>query len=209
MNLATTARRWLPLAALGVCALSLSACGSSTPTASSSSTSNTPSSSSSSSPPSASGKSYRLGCTIPTFNHPFFVAMKKGLDEEAASAGATINVVDGKNDAQAQLTAIDSFVVQKVDAIVLCPTETETLGPGVEKANGANIPVITVNRIVDKGKVVTYVGADDVEGGRLQGKALMEALPKGGKILLMQGILGSSPQRDRERSEERRVGKEC
>jgi ribose transport system substrate-binding protein len=145
-----------------------------------------------------SGKSYKIGCTIPTFNHPFFVAMKEGLEQEAKAAGSTINVVDGNNDAQRQLSAIDDFIVQKVDAIILCPTETETLGPGVKKANQAGIPVITVNRTVAEGDVVTYVGADDTEGGRLQGKALMELLPKGANIVLLQGVLGSSPQRNRE-----------
>jgi ribose transport system substrate-binding protein len=139
-----------------------------------------------------------LGCTIPTFSHPFFVAMKKGLDEEAATQGATINVVDGKDSAQEQLTAIDNFAVQKVSAIILCPTETETLVPGVEKANAEKIPVVTVNRTVSGGTAVTYVGADDKEGGRLQGQALMKALPSGGKIVLLQGVIGSSPQRDRE-----------
>lgn len=146
----------------------------------------------------AKSASFTLGCTIPTLNHPFFVAMKKGLDEQANDEHAILKFVDGKNDAQAQLTAIDGWVVEKVHGIVLCPTETETLGPGVLKANGANIPVIIVNRTVAEGKVVTYVGADDREGGRMQGEALMKALPKGGKIVLLQGILGSSPQRDRE-----------
>jgi ribose transport system substrate-binding protein len=124
--------------------------------------------------------------------------MKKGLDEEAKANGAEINVVDGKDDPQAQITAVDNFVVQGVDAIILCPTETETLVPAVTKANGANIPVVTVNRTVAGGSVVTYVGADDTEGGRMQGKALMEAKPAGAKIVLLQGILGSSPQRNRE-----------
>jgi ABC-type sugar transport system substrate-binding protein len=47
-------------------------------------------------PAPATGGTKRLGATIPTFNHPFFVAMKKGLDEEAKAQGAEINVVDGK-----------------------------------------------------------------------------------------------------------------
>jgi ribose transport system substrate-binding protein len=124
--------------------------------------------------------------------------MKKGLDEEAAAQGATINVVDGKDSSQEQLTAMNNFAVQEVNAVILCPTETDTLVPGVEKANRAKIPIITVNRRVDGGEVVTYVGADDKEGGRQQGQALMKALPDGGSTILLQGILGSSPQRDRE-----------
>jgi ribose transport system substrate-binding protein len=193
MNKQTRSRRWLLTSAMAGCALTLSACGggSSTPADNTS----TPSGST---PAPASGTSYAIGSTIPTFNHPFFVAMRKGLEEEAKAQGATINVVDGKNDPQAQLSAIDTFAVKKVNALILCPTETKTLVPGVEKANQAKIPVITVNRVVDGGEVVTYVGADDKEGGKLQGEAVIEALPKGGKIVLLQGIIGSSPQRDRE-----------
>lgn len=195
MNKQTRSRRWLLTAAMAGGVLTLSACGggSSTPSDSSSSSSaNTPSSTS------GSATSYTLGATIPTFNHPFFVAMRKGLEEEAKAQGATINVTDGKNDAQTQLSAIDTFAVQKVNALILCPTETKTLVPGVEKANQAKIPVVTVNRVVDGGEVVAYVGADDKDGGKLQGQAVIEALPKGGKIVLLQGIIGSSPQRDRE-----------
>jgi ABC-type sugar transport system substrate-binding protein len=144
------------------------------------------------------GKAYKLACTIPTFGHPFFVAMKKGLEEEAAVAGCSINVVDGKDSSQEQLTALNNFAVEKVDALILCPTETDTLVPGVEKMNSEQIPVITVNRRVDGGEVVTYVGADDKDGGKQQGQALMAARPDGARVVLLQGVLGSSPQRDRE-----------
>lgn len=144
------------------------------------------------------GKKFNLGCTIPTFGHPFFVAMKKGLEEEAKAQGAEINVVDGKDSSQEQISAINNFAVQQVDALILCPTETDTLVPGVEKMNKAKIPVITVNRRVDSGEVVTYVGADDRDGGKQQGQAVIDAMPKGAKIVLLQGVLGSSPQRDRE-----------
>jgi ribose transport system substrate-binding protein len=187
----------LTAALLGCAALTLSACGGTTPPPPIAQGTDT-AGEGTQVQPAGTGKSYNLGCTIPTLGHPFFVAMKKGLEEEAKAQGATLNLVDGKDDSQTQLTAMDNFVVKKVDAIILCPTETETLPPGVKKANGANIPVITVNRTVAGSDVVTYVGADDTEGGRLQGKALIEALPNGGKIILLQGVLGSSPQRNRE-----------
>jgi ribose transport system substrate-binding protein len=139
-----------------------------------------------------------LGAVLPTFSHPFFVAMRRGLEEDAAANDATINVVDGKDDPNAQLSAIDTFAVKKVHGIILCPTESGALVPGVEKANREKIPVVTVNRTVDSGEVVTYVGADDVEGGRLQGQAVVDAMPQGARIVLIQGVIGSSPQRDRE-----------
>ncbi len=192
-------RRWLLTAAAAGCSVALSACGgNSTSNSAPGGSDEVPSSTPATTASGSSGSGQSLGCTIPTFSHPFFVAMKKGLEEEAKAAGATINVVDGQDSAQKQISAIDNFVVQKVDAVILCPTETETLPPGVQKANQAKIPVVTVNRTVGGGDVVTYVGADDTEGGRLQGKAIMEAFPKGAKIALLQGVLGSSPQRNRE-----------
>jgi ribose transport system substrate-binding protein len=190
-------RSWPAIAALVFCALGLSACSPSPPTPAVSS-GNTAAAPVSPGTPASAGKTFRLGCTIPTFGHPFFVAMKKGLDEQAAGDGAGISIVDGEDQTSKQVTAIDNFLVQKVDAIILCPTESKNLVNSVKKANGENVPVITVNRTVDSGKVVTYVGADDTEGGRLQGKALLQALPKGGSIILLQGVLGSSPQRNRE-----------
>jgi ribose transport system substrate-binding protein len=194
MNQQLTRRSLLATAALG-CVVSLSACGGGGATNSSEPVGPEGSPSA----PSATGKKYRLGSTIPTFSHPFFVAMKKGLDEEAAAAGSTINVVDGKDKSQEQLNAVNNFSVEQVDALILCPTETDTLVPGVEKMNRDKIPVITVNRRIDRGDVVTYVGADDVDGGRQQGEAVKKALPNGGKIILLQGVLGSSPQRDRQK----------
>jgi ribose transport system substrate-binding protein len=188
-----TFRRLALVGALAVGALTLAACNNGAGGGDAS-----PAVATANGPGGGAGAGKKLGSTIPTFNHPFFVAMKKGLEEEAQARGCTINVVDGKNDAQAQISAIDTFCVQKVDAIILCPTETETLPPGVEKANSAGIPVITVNRTVAGGNTVTYVGADDTEGGRMQGRALMDALPDGARIVLLQGIIGSSPQRNRE-----------
>jgi ribose transport system substrate-binding protein len=196
MQLTTKFHSTLLLLALVGASVSLSACGGEggSGSAAPSGGGNQPSTANPGDRPSG----YKIGCTIPTFNHPFFVAMKEGLEEQAKEAGSAINVVDGNNDANTQVSAIDDFIVQKVDAIILCPTETKSLIAAVEKAHKAGIPVITVNRLVDSPDVVTYVGADDKEGGKMQGQALMELLPKGANIVLLQGVIGSSPQRDRQ-----------
>ncbi len=70
--------------------------------------------------------------------------------------------------------------------------------PAVEAANRAGVPIIALNRRINGGNVLCYVGADDAEGGVLQGEALVEFLgPKGGKIVYLEGTEGSSPQRKR------------
>ncbi len=142
----------------------------------------------------------RLGAVLPMFSHPFFLAQRQGMEEEAAALGVRLDVRDGQDDDQKQIVQVEALLNQKVDVLLLCPRDENALVVAVESANRAGIPVVTVNRRVAGGEVVTYVGADDAEGGRAQAEALAQALgPKGGKIIYLQGTPGSSPQISRER----------
>jgi ABC-type sugar transport system substrate-binding protein len=95
---------------------------------------------------------------------------------------------------------VEALLESRPAAIILCPRDENALVPAVEAANRAGVPVVTMNRRVNGGTVVTYVGADDVEGGRIQGRALLEKLgPEGGAIIYLQGTPGSSPQISREK----------
>jgi ribose transport system substrate-binding protein len=129
------------------------------------------------------------------FSHPFFVAQQQGLKAEAATLDVAIDVRDGQDDDQKQIVQAGALLNGRCSVLILCPRDENALVPAVEAANRAGIPVVTLNRRVNGGKVVTYVGADDADGGRAQGKALARALgPRGGKIIYLQGTPGSSPQ---------------
>lgn len=141
-----------------------------------------------------------IGAVLPMFGHPFFVAQRDGLEAEGRKLGVEVDVRDGQDDDQKQIVQVQALVNLGVDAIVLCPRDENALAVAVEAANRAKIPVITLNRRVKGGRVVTYVGADDADGGRAQGEELIKALgPSGGKILYLQGTPGSSPQISRNR----------
>jgi len=140
----------------------------------------------------------RIGAVLPMFSHPFFVAQKQGLEENAKELGFEIDIRDGQDDDTKQINQVDALLQKGIDLLILCPRDSEALVPAVESANKANVPVITLNRAVNGGKIVSYVGADDTAGGTSQGEALVKALgSKGGKIIYLQGTQGSSPQRSR------------
>ena len=143
------------------------------------------------------GKSFRVGAVLPMFSHPFFVAQKQGLEAKAKELGIEIDVRDGQDDDLKQITQVEALLNRGIDLLILCPRDEDALIPAVEAANRAKVPVVALNRRVNGGQVVTYVGADDAQGGEAQGKALVAALPKGGKIIYLQGTQGSSPQRKR------------
>ena len=147
----------------------------------------------------APGQPFRIGAVLPMFSHPFFVAQKAGLEARAKELGVTIDVRDGQDDDLKQTTQVEALLNRGIDLLILCPRDEDALIPAVEAANRAGVPVVTLNRRVNGGKVVAYVGADDAEGGQAQGRALVAALgSRGGKFIYLQGTQGSSPQRKRE-----------
>ena len=139
-----------------------------------------------------------IGVVLPTFNHPFFLAQKRGLEEEAKELGVAIDVRDGQDDDVKQIGQVETLINLGCQALILCPRDEDALVPAVEAANRAGVPIIALNRRINGGNVLCYVGADDAEGGVLQGEALVQSLgAKGGKIIYLEGTEGSSPQRKR------------
>ena len=83
--------------------------------------------------------------------------------------------------------------------MVLLTPSGQGIIPGIKQVNDAKIPLIEVNNRAGYGQsgvdVLTYVGADDVEFGRLQGKLLDQAFGgKKAKVAYVMGFAGTSPQ---------------
>ena len=56
--------------------------------------------------------------------------------------GVKVIMVDAQADAQRQISQVENFISQKVDAIVLNPCEFEASAPAVERAKAAGIPIV-------------------------------------------------------------------
>ena len=59
---------------------------------------------------------------------------------------------------------MESFVAQKVDAIILNPCEVEASSPAVDKALAAGIPIVNVNSET-KSAPTAFVGSRDEDAG--------------------------------------------
>jgi len=143
-----------------------------------------------------SGK--KIGVTVAYLSVPFYANFKTGLENGARQFGFEYDLRDGKGDPAAEVANIQNFIAAGVDLILLTPMGEGTV-PAIKQANDAGIPVIEVNNRAGFGKeevdVVTYVGADDVEFGRLQARLLDQTF-KGEETTIgyVIGIPGTSPQ---------------
>ena len=95
----------------------------------------------------ASGDNVVIGFSGPAADHGWLGAINSGAQAAAASfSDVELKVAEGTNDANAQIAAVETFINEGVDAIVLLPTDGAALTEVAIKAMEAGIPVINVDR---------------------------------------------------------------
>lgn len=107
-------------------------------------------------------------------------------------------MVDARGDISQQISQIENFIAQEVDAIILNAQDAAGLGAAVDMANEAGIPIIECNTLTDNANYDVYVGSDDVDAGMIQGDYVEELLGgKGnaeGNVVIIHGPMGQSPE---------------
>jgi ribose transport system substrate-binding protein len=159
---------------------------------------------------SASSKAtFKVGVVLPTLNNPFFVDMKGGVTAAAKQFGVSVQVVDGQNDVNQQTKEIETFIAQKVNALVIQPVDTAGIVAAVKEANAAHIPVFTTAETPSGGEIVTKIIFDETKDGVIAGQTLGKALKAGSQVAELQGILGTSTARDRSKGFEQGLKLAC
>ena len=127
-----------------------------------------------------------IGVSLLTREDEFYRQLEAGLRKAAAAHGYRLVLNSGDRDLAKQQSQMDDFVVQHVDAIVVCPVDSKGIGPAIQRANAAKIPVFTADIAADGGQVVSHVASDNVAGGRLAAEYIAKALGDRGTV----GIIG-------------------
>src|ERR1700712_903497 len=107
-------------------------------------------------------------------------------------------------DAQQQVNDAINLLSQGVTALVLNPIDSKAIIPAVEKANSMGIPVFTLDRGSDGGKVTSFVASDNVALGATAAKWIADQLTKRygsakGNVVDLIGLVGTTAATDREK----------
>lgn len=143
----------------------------------------------------------RIAFVVPTLENSFFVDMTNGAKSKAAAlqnVEIIIQAPQNVEDALGQNQMVENLITQKVDAICIVPTNSESIIPVIKKANDANIPVINIDNKVNidmaskEGvKIASYIGSDNFDGGKLAGQFMIEKLGGKGKVAILEGVSGN------------------
>jgi ribose transport system substrate-binding protein len=128
----------------------------------------------------------------------FFTQLNTGAQDVADKAGATLQIVSGDNDSATQVSGIENLITLGADAIIVDPVDATALKPAIQAASAAGIPVVTVDgSVADEPTVSTYVGTENVDGGKQLGEALVKIADGTGEVGIV-GALNSAIQIQRQ-----------
>jgi len=99
----------------------------------------------------------------------FFNQINDGATQAAEEAGVDLNIVDGRNDPARQVDAIETFITQGVDAIIVVAIDVEGIVPAVQSAQDAGIPVVAIDARIEVPPANTFIGVDNLGAGEEAG----------------------------------------
>ncbi len=131
----------------------------------------------------ADGHSLTIGVSWSNFQEERWktdeAAIKGALDE----AGAAYVSTDAQSSSGKQLADVESMIAQGVDALIILAQDASAIGPAVQAAADEGIPVIAYDRLIEDERAY-YLTFDNVEVGRMQARAVFEAMPKGRYVMI-------------------------
>jgi D-xylose transport system substrate-binding protein len=106
-------------------------------------------------------------------------AMKAELDQ----LGAGYISADAQSSSAKQLSDVESLIAQGADALIILAQDSQAIGPAVQAAADEGIPVVGYDRLIEDPRAF-YLTFDNVEVGRMQARAVLEAAPKGRYVMI-------------------------
>ncbi len=145
---------------------------------------------------SSSAFAAKIGVSMDKFDDNFLTVLRNGMAEYAKTLpGVTLQIEDAKDDVSKQLSQVQNFIANGVDAIIVNPVDTSATAAITKAAADAGVPLVYVNRQpadVDKlGPKAAFVASNEAESGTLEAKQICKLLGGKGNILVMEGVLSN------------------
>jgi ribose transport system substrate-binding protein len=139
----------------------------------------------------------KVGLVMKSLANEFFRQMQAGAEEYAAQnsdkfAFAAVGMKD-ERDFASQVDAVENFITQQYNVIVLAPADSKAMVTPVKKALEAGIKVINIDVALDAeakaqaGVDLAFFGPDNREGAKMVGMALAKDLGSGAKVVILEG----------------------
>ncbi|HEA22376.1 hypothetical protein LCGC14_0736840 [marine sediment metagenome] len=140
----------------------------------------------------------RIGFSQCMDEHPWREAMNHSMKLQA-SLHPEIELVmyEARYDTKKQIGHLEKMIDEKVDIIIVSPMDPDALVSTIDKAIENNIPVILLDRKINSKNFTAFIGADNIEIGRIAGNYIVSNAKEGSTVLEIKGGDNSSPVLER------------
>jgi ribose transport system substrate-binding protein len=147
----------------------------------------------------AQQKDVTIGLAVANLQADFFNQIKQSVEAEAKAKGVTVVTVDAKGDSATQVSQVQDLITRGIKALIYIPAGATAAGVPVKAAKVANIPVICVDRTPPDAPGDTFIATDSVSAAKALGEYVGKLTGGKGKIGILQGQLGTTPEQDRDK----------
>ena len=135
------------------------------------------------------GSRLQIGLSFDSFVIERWIRERDVFVSTAKALGADVNVQNANGDVEEQISQIEYFIKKQVDVIVVVAGDCEALSDVMIKAREAGIKTVSYDRLIMNAGCDLYISFDNTEVGRLMAESMLENIPDGGDIFLIQGPL--------------------
>lgn len=94
-------------------------------------------------------ESYSVGVTFSDLSNPVWAELVQEAQTYGTEQGMSVNYVDATSDSAKQVTQVENFIQQGVDAIIICAVDSQALVDVTKKAQDAGIKVVGYTQVLD------------------------------------------------------------
>lgn len=125
-----------------------------------------------------------LGLSLPDASYPVYAEAKRAADAEAAALGGVQILFErGGFLVDTQTLALERFVEQKVNGIIVCPLRPGSMGGAIDAAVAAGVPVVKLLTGPGGDRAMSTVTVDASQGGRRAARFVVERLGDKGTVV--------------------------
>ena len=100
----------------------------------------------------------------------FFVYIGAEIKKVGEENGVQVDMFDAALDVSKEADLMSQAILQKYDAIIVGPVDTQALIPSIKEANEAGIPVINYDSFIEGAEVYARVGSGNKDMGKTAGE---------------------------------------
>jgi D-xylose transport system substrate-binding protein len=125
-----------------------------------------------------------VGVSWNNFQQPRWAAFDEpGIKDTVEGGGGTYISADANLSTEQQLTDITTMLGQGANVLIVLAQDTTVIGPAVQAAKDAGVPVIAYDRLIEDPDVL-YITFDNVLVGKAEAEAVLAAVPTGNYVLI-------------------------